>query len=257
MLTDLPLSRATKADLASRLFGFLDGRTTDLAPSVMEVDPKVFVDVDLAAREREEIFASVPVVAAHASEVPDANDFLTVQLANNEVIVVRQGDGGVRTFVNSCRHRGARLVMEDAGSKPVFVCKYHAWSYNTDGGLRSISQEQTFGDVERSCLGLVELPTEVRHGLVWVVDSPKAKIDVAEWLGSEMDESLRSFGLDDYVCDRVGNFDEPINWKVLMDAFLDAYHITSTHSGTVAPYFYSNVQIWEPLGRTRADDLSS
>src|SRR5436305_6035682 len=142
---------------------------------------------------------------------------------------------------------GLRITIE-AGVATLTIDRpdvRNAMTYSTNGNLKSIAQGETFGDVDKSCSGLVELPTEERHGLVWVVDSPDADIDVAEWLGTRMDESLSSFELDQYVCDRVGNFDEPINWKVLMDAFLDAYHISSTHSGTVAPYFYSNVQLWE------------
>ena len=132
---------------------------------------------------------------------------------------------------------GLRITIE-AGVATLTIDRpdvRNAMTYSTNGNLKSIAQGETFGDVDKSCSGLVELPTEERHGLVWVVDSPDADIDVAEWLGTRMDESLSSFELDQYVCDRVGNFDEPINWKVLMDAFLDAYHISSTHSGTVAP----------------------
>lgn len=249
LYASLPMSTEAKTDVAARLFEHLENRTTDMAPSTMEVDPSFYFDPDLAARERNEIFGNVPIVAAHGSEVPKANDFVLAQLPNNEVIVARQPDGTVKAFANVCRHRGARLVMENSGSKRLFTCKYHAWTYNTDGALKSIAQGDTFGDVDKACFGLVELPAEERHGLVWVVDSHDAEIDVAEWLGPRMDDSLSSFQLDEYVCDRVGNFDEPINWKVLVDAFLDAYHINSTHSGTVAPYFYSNVQLWEAWGR--------
>lgn len=246
---DLPLPPEVKADVTARLFTHLEHRTTDLAPEVMEVDRAVYLDEGMAQREREVIFGNVPIVAAHSSEVSAPNDYVLAQLPNNEVIVVRQPEGSVKAFVNVCRHRGARLVMEESGSQRIFSCKYHAWSYDLNGDLRSIPAEETFGDVDHSCLGLVELPAEERHGLVWVVDSPTAKIDVAAWLGPTMDESLASYELDTYVCHRAGNFDEAINWKVLVDAFLDAYHITSTHSGTVAPFFYNNTQIWEPMGR--------
>lgn len=249
MFLDLPLERETKTSLAARLFDYIDKRMTDLAPSTMEVSPRVYFDEELALRERQEIFANVPILAAHGSELPTPGSFVTAQLPNNAVVVVRQSNGGVRAFVNSCRHRGARLVTDDAGNKRIFSCGYHGWSYDTDGSLRSIAQEHTFGEIDHTCMGLIELPAEERHGIVWVVDSPKATIDVAEWLGPEMDASLGSFGLDAYHCYKMGNFDEPINWKVLMDAFLDAYHLTATHGGSVAPYFYNNIQIWEPFGR--------
>jgi phenylpropionate dioxygenase-like ring-hydroxylating dioxygenase large terminal subunit len=216
----------------------------------MALDPREYFDAELARREREEIFASVPIVAAHGSELAMPNDFVTVRLPNNEAVIVRQPDGGVKAFVNTCRHRGARLVNEASGANRVFACGYHGWTYDSDGRLRSIlGGQRDFGVEDTSCMGLVELAAEERHGWVWVVDSAGSTIDVRDWLGEAMDDSLSSFELDTYVCDRVGDFDEPINWKVLMDAFFDAYHLQTTHRESVSPFFYNNVQVWQPLGR--------
>ncbi|MEU2002369.1 SRPBCC family protein [Rhodococcus sp. NPDC019627] len=249
--TDLPYDEETKAGFARAMFDHLDNGTTDMAPEILEVDPRVYTDPELAARERRELFGYVPIIAAHSTELPGNNDFATVQLPNNEVVLVRQADGRVRGFVNTCRHRGAQLVPEEKGSKRIFSCRYHGWAYGSDGRLRSIADEPTFGTVDRSCMSLLEVPVEERHGFVWVIDSAAGdrKIDIAEWLGREFDESLAAMEMDKYHCHIAQNFDVDINWKVLMDAFLDGYHITSTHAGTVAPYFYNNAQAWEPMGR--------
>ncbi|WP_433506312.1 aromatic ring-hydroxylating oxygenase subunit alpha [Pseudonocardia halophobica] len=248
---DLPYDAETKAGFARVLFDHLDNRTTDLAPEVLEIDARVYTDPALAARERADLFGHVPIIAAHGSELPKRNDFLVAQLPNNEVVLVRQADGQVRGFVNTCRHRGARLVNEDTGSRRFFSCRYHGWSYAGDGSLRAIAEEPTFGTVDKSCLGLKEVPVEERHGFVWVVDSAASdrKIDVGEWLGPEFEASLSALEMDRYTCYVAGNFDVDINWKVLMDAFLDGYHIAYAHTGTVAPYFYNNAQTWQPMGR--------
>ncbi|MGW0018492.1 aromatic ring-hydroxylating oxygenase subunit alpha [Rhodococcus sp. NPDC003382] len=249
--TDLPYDETTKAGFARAMFDHLDNGTTDMAPGILEIDPRIYTDPELAARERSELFGHIPIIAAHSTELPGRNDFVTVQLPNNEVVLVRQADGSVRGFVNTCRHRGARLVPDEKGSKRTFSCRYHGWAYGADGGLRSIADESTFGMVDRSCMGLLEVPVEERHGFVWVVDSAAdgRKIDIEAWLGQEFDDSLAAMEMDEYTCYTVGNFDVDINWKVLMDAFLDGYHITSTHAGTVAPYFYNNAQSWQPMGR--------
>jgi phenylpropionate dioxygenase-like ring-hydroxylating dioxygenase large terminal subunit len=248
MLVDLPLDDAERAMIAARLFEHIAHRTTDLAEGTIEIDPHMYSDPAVLAAERELIFARVPIIAAHGSELPMPNDFVTVQLPNNEVLLVRQADGSVRGFVNVCRHRGARLVPEACGSTRILSCGYHGWSYNTDGALRSIALAKTFGSVDTSCMGLLEVPTEERHGCVWVVDSTDGEIDVASWLG-EMDDVLSAYRLDTYTCYRLGTFDEPINWKVLMDAFVDGYHIAATHGASVAPHFYNNLQTFEQLGR--------
>jgi phenylpropionate dioxygenase-like ring-hydroxylating dioxygenase large terminal subunit len=249
--TDLPYDAEEKAEFARQMFTHIENRTTDLAPEILEVDPSVYSDPDLAQRERTEIFGNVPTIAAHGSELPNPGDFLTVQMPNNEVVLVRQPDGEVRGFVNTCRHRGARLVMDKAGSSRFFSCGYHGWTFAGDGRLRAIAHAPTFGDVDKSCLSLLEVPVELRHGVIWLVDSAAGdrKIDVAEWLGPELDDALASFEMDRYTCYRSGDFDEEINWKALMDAFLDGYHITATHARTVAPYFYNNVQSWRQMGR--------
>ena len=142
-------------------------------------------------------------------------------------------------------------MPDSKGRKRVFSCRYHGWAYGSDGSLRSIADEPTYGTVDRSCMSLLEVPVEERHGFVWVIDSAAGdrKIDIAEWLGHEFDDSLAAMEMDKYTCYVAENFDVDINWKVLMDAFLDGYHITSTHAGTVAPYFYNNAQFWQPMGR--------
>jgi len=246
---DIELPNGSKADLAKRLFAHVENSTTDLAPDVLEIDSWEYRDPELARRERREIFGRFPIVAAHSTELPRPFDFHRTQLPNNEVLLVRQQDGTVRAFVNVCRHRGARLVEDETGSRKQFSCRYHGWGYRPDGSLKVIPAPGTFGGIDKDCRGLVGLPCEERHGLVWVVDNPEAEIDVAAWLGPEMDETLRRYRLADTHCYQTGSFDEPINWKTLTDAFLDAYHIATTHVGSVAQYFYSNIQLYDPVGR--------
>jgi phenylpropionate dioxygenase-like ring-hydroxylating dioxygenase large terminal subunit len=236
-------------DIVDRLLAHVDARSTDQAPELMPVDPRTFTDPVVAERERELVFARVPLVAAHTSELAGPHDFRTVQLPNNEVLLVRQPDGRVRGFLNVCRHRGARLVTVESGSRRVFSCPYHGWSYGADGALHAVTHGETVGELDRSCLGLVEVPVRERHGLVWVLDNPRGELDVAAWLGPDMDASLGGLELDKYVCYRSACFDEPINWKALVDGFVDTYHISVTHKGSVGPYFVNNVQLWHQLGR--------
>jgi phenylpropionate dioxygenase-like ring-hydroxylating dioxygenase large terminal subunit len=244
----LPLSRSENESLASRLFQHVEDRSTDLAPGVVRIDPKVFSDETIAEEERLHIFGCYPVVAAHASELAGVGDFRTVQLANNEILLVRQPDGSVRGFVNACRHRGARLVLEPTGSARGFACGYHGWTYKTDGDLRAIAHGPTFGDVDKTCMGLIRVPVQERHGFVWVIDSPGTEIDVASWLGGELDETFTAFGLEDYVCWKAESYTEEVNWKVLVDAFIDGYHFAAAHSKSVAQYFYNNLAAFDLIG---------
>src|SRR6202161_3526499 len=116
-------------------------------------------------------------------------------MPRNRVIVARQQDGSVKSFVNVCRHRGAMLEEQERGRCRLFSCGYHRWSYHTDGSLRASTRENALGGVDRSQHGLVELPCEERHGLIWIVDRAGATIDVAAWLGPEMDAILAGYRL--------------------------------------------------------------
>ncbi|MGQ0629697.1 MAG: aromatic ring-hydroxylating oxygenase subunit alpha [Sporichthyaceae bacterium] len=227
-------------------------RTTDQFADTSTFVAAEHTDAGLAERERDLIFGRVPTIVAHSSEIPAAYDFLTMQLPRNKVIVARQPDGGVKTFVNLCRHRGALLEEESytgCGRARLFSCPYHRWSYNIDGTLRTITRASTFGEIDRANQGLIELPTEERHGFIWVVDRADASIDVAAWLGADMDSILAGYGVADLLCVRAEGFDEPVNWKVMQDAFLDGYHIAYAHPNTAAKHIHTNLMAFEDFGR--------
>lgn len=241
--------REAPPEIVDALLAHLEAGTTDLLPEVMRLDPSTFSDPEVQRDEIVNVFGRVPMIAAHSSELPGVGDYVAKKLPRNEVVIVRQPDGSVKTFLNMCRHRGARLIDDEAGHCRRFSCPYHGWSYGTDGQLVSITYPDTFGDVDRSELGLVELPTEEALGFVWVIDNPDATIDVAEWLGPEMEELLASYRLDDFVSYQPKSFDEAMNWKVMHDAFLDGYHIKFAHPQTAAKQVHTNVYFTEQRGR--------
>ena len=145
---------------------------TDMMESVLEVDPAVYTDPEIATRERERVFGRVPFAVAHCTEIAEPGSFITSRLPNNEAIIVRQHDGGVRALVNVCRHRGSMVEAQEAGTCKKFQCPYHGWSYNIDGSLKSATHEASFGDFDHLDRGLISLPVEERHGFIWVIDSP-------------------------------------------------------------------------------------
>jgi len=232
-----------------RLLELLREEKTDLTDSIRPFGPTEFTDPVLAQREREVIFGGVPTIVAHRSQLPQPNDFITLSMARNKVILMRQKDGSVKAFVNACRHRGAMLEEEPAGRCRIFSCGYHRWSYDPDGSLRTVTYDESFGDVDRSQLGLVELPVEERHGFIWLVDRAGAAIDVAEWLGPEMDAAMASYEIDTLVNFREETFLEPVNWKIMQDAFLDGYHIKYAHPNTAGKIIHTNILAVEDYGR--------
>ena len=244
-----PITVASRDDRIHRTLEHLRHQSTDLFDDLVPFGPAQYTDPAIAQRERDLVFGRVPSIVAHASELPEPGDFITLQMPRNRVIVVRQQDGSVKSFVNVCRHRGALLEEQQQGRCRLFSCGYHRWSYNTDGSLRTITRDSTFGEVDRSQHGLIELPATERHGFIWMVDEATAQLDVASWLGPEMDAILAGYRLGELIAFRSEAFDEPANWKLMQDAFVDNYHIQYAHPNTAGKHVHTNVQTVEDFGR--------
>lgn len=225
---------------------YLATATTAMAPEVMKNPVAEYIDPGRLAQERE-LLGTAPIVIGHAARCREPGEFFTEDAAGAPVLVVRQDDGSLKAFLNVCRHRGSKVELDDCGRRGGFTCPYHAWSYRIDGTLRKVSYEECFGDPGDAATGLVELPVEERHGLVWVVMTPGADIDVARHLGG-LDEELASYGLDGYVVERDTVLKADLNWKIVVDGFLETYHIKFLHTRTIGPYIRTNLTPFEAFG---------
>ena len=110
-----PTAIATRGDRIQRTLEHLRQHTTDTTGQLVAFGPGQYTDPALAQREQDVVFGRVPSIVAHASELPEPNDFITLQMPRNRVIVARQLDGSVKAFVNVCRHRGALLEEQESG----------------------------------------------------------------------------------------------------------------------------------------------
>jgi phenylpropionate dioxygenase-like ring-hydroxylating dioxygenase large terminal subunit len=129
------------------------------------------------------------------------------------------------------------------------VCPFHAWSYHIDGSIANIPSADGFSGLDLSTLGLVRLPTKERHGLVWVALTPGIDFDVASYLGPDLDEELGSWELNNLISERMGVATEDANWKLLVNGFLEGYHVGKLHPKSVAPYIRQNMGPFKPFGR--------
>jgi len=99
------------------------------------ISPRVFTDSDVYRAEQERVFGQCWLYVAHETQLPRPNDFVTSYMGEEPVIVCRDGQGQVRVFINSCRHRGARVCRVDEGNTRTFQCPYHSWTYDMQGRL--------------------------------------------------------------------------------------------------------------------------
>lgn len=205
-----------------------------------------YADPAWQAREWQ-VIRSNPVIVGHGSRIPKPGDFFTHDLAGVPVLVVRQDDGSVKAMLNVCTHRGARVVTKPEGNRRAFSCPYHAWSYRTDGALLGVPKPEAFPNIDKADHGLQPLPVEERHGFIWVVATPGARIDVAAHLGP-IDAEIASYGAADMVMERQEVLRADMNWKFVVDGFFEVYHFATLHAKTIAPYFHGNYSPFEAFG---------
>jgi phenylpropionate dioxygenase-like ring-hydroxylating dioxygenase large terminal subunit len=234
--------RETELSLIDRLIALMDARSTALADDETTIPTAVYRSPERFEAEKSVLFRELPLVVAHVSEVAAPGDFLTHDALGVPIVVARGADGHLRAFLNVCRHRGARLADAPSGNKKAFVCGYHGWTYGLDGGLMHIPHAEGF---PRVCdRDLVPIPVEERAGFVWVVARPRTTIDAGSFLGPLADE-LESFGLSKDLAFRTAHVRRRFHWKLIIDAFLDGYHIKRLHRDSVYRFFLDNVNLFD------------
>ena len=129
-----------------------------------QVHRDLYLSEELFALEQEHFFANTWNYVGHDSQLPNAGDYISVEIAGRPLIVVRHADKSVRVMMNRCAHKGSRLVNQACGNTGKFFrCPYHAWTYKTDGSLLSIPLKNGY---EGTQLGECEASkglTQVRH----------------------------------------------------------------------------------------------
>jgi phenylpropionate dioxygenase-like ring-hydroxylating dioxygenase large terminal subunit len=227
--------------VVERLLDHIDHATTDLAEGSWREPVENYRSERRFAAELE-VLRRTPTPFCPSAALPEAGAFVARAAAGTPVLAVRGSDGRVRAFRNACRHRGTELAA-GSGSTRAFVCRYHGWTYGLDGRLRHVPDEHGFPGLEKHARGLVPLEAEERQGLVFVTQDPGlAPEDAAlDELPPLLAPSLRLVGSSER--------DVPANWKILVEGFLEGYHIRWTHPKTFYPVQFDNLNLVERFGR--------
>jgi Rieske 2Fe-2S family protein len=165
--------------------------------------------------------------AGHSSQVREPGDFFTVDICGESLIVVRAPDREVRALLNVCRHRGSRVCPERAGHARggVFVCPYHAWTYELDGRLRAARQMPA--DFDRARHGLKAVHARVIEGLIFVslAETPLGLEHVEEALAG----SARIYGWPTAQVAHREIYPVNANWKLAVENYMECYHCAPAH----------------------------
>ncbi|MEH6526644.1 MAG: aromatic ring-hydroxylating dioxygenase subunit alpha [Sneathiella sp.] len=229
---------------------------------IRQLDNKVNVDAEImyrnptsaytcpqmAKKEWDQFFKNHPQLIGLAGDLPTAKSFLTTDDFGVPILATRDEEGKFRAFLNVCRHRGVKLVSERRGSKTRFACPFHAWTYDNAGSLVAVPQQEQFGEIDKSCLGLIELPAVEQYGMLWVHPQPNGHLDVDLLLG-EMAPELASWHFGKMVAVDTTVIDMKLNWKLANDTFGETYHFQKLHKNTLGKVVYGDNLSYEAMGK--------
>lgn len=246
MATPTRASVADDVTVVRRILAHIDAGTTDEGDAWREpvgnyLDPARFADELTMLR-------SYPSVYLPSAALPKAGDHVERDCFGVPLFAVRGRDGRARVFRNSCRHRGMALV-EGPGCAQAVVCRYHGWTYRLDGTLSHVPHAEAFPGLDMPARGLVEVESREVDGLIVIgpLESPAphaesamaALADGSPW----RDKLLPATRL---VTVRPAL--RAMNWKVLVEQFLEGYHIRTTHKDTFFPIQYDDLNVVESFG---------
>ena len=213
--------------------------------AAVELDASVYIDPLRFERERRSVFDKLPLLLAPSALLPDNNTAIAHDGYGVPLIISRDGNGRIHVMVNVCRHRGTRLIEsgEVVSSKRI-ICPYHAWTYGSDGGLMAIPRPECFPGIDKSDRPLMHFASVESGGFIWFSRDPDADFGNIFTLAEDMD----AFGMSGLHLYRRKTHEVASNWKRVMDAFLESYHVQRLHAETIAPFFTDGIAAADMIG---------
>ena len=190
-----------------------------------------YTDPAFLALEERHLWKKSWLYALHVDELPRPGSYRLWRRTGSPIILVRDRDGAIRAFYNTCRHRGAPLVEKDAGETKGFFCRYHGWSYDLTGRLLAVREKRDFPSMDVSCFSLNSVRCERFGNFVFINEDPDAP-PLLEAL-SPIPAHLENLQFDSIRHIASSSFEIACNVKILLDAFLETYHLKSIHPQTV------------------------
>jgi phenylpropionate dioxygenase-like ring-hydroxylating dioxygenase large terminal subunit len=195
---------------------------------------EAYISEEYARAEADTLWAKVWQHAGRVEEIPEVGSYITYDIANDSILIVRTARDAIKAYHNVCPHRGRRLVDTPSGAhnacgaKKLFVCGYHGWRFNVEGQNTFILDKDDWKGVltdQRTCLR--EVKADTWGGWIWINMDPDC-IPLREYLEPAASR------LDPFEFDKMRyRFRQWVifdcNWKVALEAFMEPYHVAGTH----------------------------
>lgn len=207
----------------------LQGCMRDVETAI-SLPPKCYVDADITQLEIDHIFRGGWIGVGRSDQVKDVGDFKALDIAGQSIILLRDKEGELHAFANSCRHRVARL-LDGSGNCRSIRCPFHSWAYRLDGSLVAAPHmDETLG-FDRDDYGLVQYRAEDRLGFAFVCLNPDAP-DLDAILGDFADIHT-PWPMDSLVSTRRRETVVNCNWKAFIEVFNEYYHLPFVHPDSI------------------------
>ncbi len=190
----------------------------------------VYTSTDFLERELKDVFSKDWFCVGRASSLKNPGDYLTLDLAEQPIIVLRDGEGQLKAMSNVCLHRMSTL-LEGRGNARSIVCPYHAWTYNLDGSLRGAPAMTLNEDFCKNSYKLPQVRCEEWLGFVFVTLNPEANSTADEF--SKIEDLVGDYDLGTYTETFFETHLWDTNWKILAENFMESYHLPVCHAGTI------------------------
>lgn len=215
-----------------------------------------YTSQDWFDREQRTIFSNTWRYAGFMEDISEPGQYLSVQAGLNNIFIVMGRDRRLRAFHNICRHRGTQLIRAVGKTQKALTCPYHDWTYDLEGNLISVPEEHSeFQGIDKSCLGLKAASVDIWKSMLFVHPDPNAG-SIMNWFG-EIDSQVgphQPETLPEYEDART-TYEIKANWKIVVENYIDVYHLSHLHSGSLHMYDHSKAEygfigphymFWEP-----------
>ncbi|MFS2327101.1 aromatic ring-hydroxylating dioxygenase subunit alpha [Brucella sp. H1_1004] len=207
-------------DVRNEMLGLLTGRDPNFS-----LEQKFYTDPDFYKLDLENIFYRDWLFVGHDCELPKTGSYMTVQVGAYPVVIVRDAQGGIRAFHNSCRHRGSRICSAEKGTAAKLVCPYHQWTYELDGRL--LFARQVGPDFKPTEYGLKQVHCESVAGYIYVCladDAPDFNS-----FRTLVEPYLAPHNIKEAKVAFESSIIEKGNWKLVWENNRECYHCAANH----------------------------
>ena len=218
-----------------------------LGTEVQTLPASIYTDPDRFAAEKAALFQKLPLLLAPSALLPRNNLAVAHDGYGVPLILSRDAQAEAHVMANVCRHRGTRLLdatSDDAVPAARIVCPYHAWTYRSDGSLLGLPRADCFPGMDKDAHALMRFRDFECGGLIWYSHDASEDFLEIEMLCQDFD----AFGVASHHLYKRKTHPVAANWKLVIDAFLESYHVQRLHSTTIANFFADGITAADRIG---------